>query len=150
MDILGIEKRIDELEQKLQELGSKLIQQEQTVLNQLLDRVNGTKLTVTVEVPSQKVTWNWKSLDIPSTYVNTREDIDMAKLSYQERKKMPKKEFAVPSTREGGKGGYPIPDKSHARNALARVSQFGSSSQKALVRAKVHSKYPGIGMKKGK
>lgn len=73
----------------------------------------------------------------------------MAKLTYKQRKKMPKSSFAVPSKREGGKGGYPIPDKSHARNALARVSQFGSPAEKAKVRAKVHKKFPGIG-KKGK
>lgn len=74
----------------------------------------------------------------------------MAKLTYGERKAMPKSEFAVPGKREGGKGGYPIPDKGHARNALSRVSAYGSPSEKAMVRAKVHNKYPGIGMKKGK
>jgi hypothetical protein len=71
----------------------------------------------------------------------------MARLTYSERKNLPKSDFAVPSKRQGGKGGYPIPDKSHARNALARVSQFGSPAQKAEVRAKVHAKYPGIGEK---
>jgi hypothetical protein len=69
----------------------------------------------------------------------------MAVLSTQARKNLPKKSFALPSKREGGKGGYPISDASHARNALARVSQFGSSSEKATVRAKVHAKFPGIG-----
>jgi hypothetical protein len=53
----------------------------------------------------------------------------MARLTYKARKAMPKKSFALPSKREGGKGGYPIPDKSHARNALSRVSQFGSSTE---------------------
>jgi hypothetical protein len=34
-------------------------------------------------------------------------------------------------------GRYPIPDKAHARNALARINQGGlSSSQKATVRAR--------------
>jgi hypothetical protein len=69
----------------------------------------------------------------------------MAKLSYATRKKMPKSSFALPSKKEGGKGGYPIPDASHARNALARVAQHGSSSEKATVRAKVHRKFPTIG-----
>lgn len=69
----------------------------------------------------------------------------MAILTTKKRKAMPKKEFALPSKRKGGKGGYPIPDKAHARNALARVSQFGTSTQKAEVRAKVHAKFPGIG-----
>lgn len=69
----------------------------------------------------------------------------MAVLTTKQRKAMPSKSFALPSKREGGKGGYPISDKSHARNALARVSQFGSSAEKATVRAKVHAKFPGIG-----
>jgi hypothetical protein len=62
------------------------------------------------------------------------------KLSYGQRKEMPKGEFAVPEKRA-----YPIHDASHARNALARVSQFGSDSEKARVRAAVHRKFPMIG-----
>jgi hypothetical protein len=73
----------------------------------------------------------------------------MARLSYQERKSIPKKSFAIPSKKtEGnpaGKGAYPIPDAAHARNALARVSQHGSSAEKSAVRAKVHTRYPNIG-----
>ena len=65
----------------------------------------------------------------------------MSKLTSKERKALPASDFAL------GKGHYPINDPSHARNALARVSQFGSPSEKAKVRAKVHAKYPGIGMK---
>ena len=42
----------------------------------------------------------------------------MAKLTYAERKKLPKKAFAEP-----GKRAYPVEDKAHARNALARVTQ---------------------------
>lgn len=49
-----------------------------------------------------------------------------------------------------GAGSYPIPDAGHARNALARVSQHGSSEEKAKVRAKVKAKFPGIGQKKCK
>lgn len=69
----------------------------------------------------------------------------MARLTYQERKHLPKSVFALPGKREGGKGGYPIPDKAHARNALARVAQHGTPEQKKTVRAKVHAKFPGIG-----
>jgi len=72
----------------------------------------------------------------------------MSKLSYRARKALPTKDFAAPSKRQGGKGGYPIPDASHARNALARVSQFGSPALKAKVRAKVHAKFPTIGQAK--
>lgn len=72
----------------------------------------------------------------------------MARLSYKSRKRMSRSQFALPSARKGGKGGYPIPDKAHARNALARVSQFGTPAQKAKVRAAVHRKFPSIGRRK--
>lgn len=65
----------------------------------------------------------------------------MAKLTTKERKKIPKKDFAL----KGGK--YPIEDKSHARNALARVAQHGTPAQKKEVKEKVHKKYPSIGKK---
>lgn len=68
----------------------------------------------------------------------------MAKLTAKKRKALPKSSFAIP-----GKRAYPIEDESHARNALSRVSQFGTPSEKAQVRAKVAKKYPKMG-KKGK
>lgn len=64
----------------------------------------------------------------------------MAKLTARQRKSLSLAQFAEP-----GKRAYPINDLSHARNALSRVSQFGSSSEKARVRAAVHRKYPSIG-----
>ena len=70
------------------------------------------------------------------------------KLSYKERQKLPSGDFALPGKGtgpEGKQGGsYPIPDESHARNALARVSQHGSEAEKAKVRKAVSSKYPNI------
>ena len=70
------------------------------------------------------------------------------KLSYKERQKLPSGSFALPgkgSGPEGKQGGsYPIPDESHARNALARVSQHGSEAEKAKVRKAVASKFPNI------
>jgi hypothetical protein len=63
----------------------------------------------------------------------------MAKLTTEKRNAIPTGEFAGPDR------SYPIEDASHARNALARVSQHGSPAVKAEVRAKVHAKYPGIG-----
>jgi len=63
----------------------------------------------------------------------------MSKLTTAARKQIAPKNFALPGRK------YPIEDKSHARNALSRVSQFGSSAQKAAVRSKVHAKYPDIG-----
>jgi len=68
-----------------------------------------------------------------------------ADLTESARDKIKGKNFAEP-----GKRKYPIEDPAHARNALARVSQFGSSSEKAQVRAKVHAKYPGIGKESSK
>lgn len=59
------------------------------------------------------------------------------------RKHIASKNFAAPDR------SYPINDANHARNALSRVSQFGSPELKAQVRAKVHSKYPSIGMDEG-
>lgn len=71
-------------------------------------------------------------------------------LSTRTRKRLPKKDFALPQYAKtpAGKaegGSYPIPDASHARNALARVSQHGTAGEKAQVRTKVHAKYPNIG-----
>lgn len=73
----------------------------------------------------------------------------MAKLKAKQRKALPSSDFALPGKGTGpqgkGSGSYPIPDASHARNALARVAQHGTSEEKKKVRAKVHAKYPGIG-----
>lgn len=71
----------------------------------------------------------------------------MAKLTAAARKRIPKSQFAIPSKKPGA-GSYPIEDKAHARNALSRVSQHGSPSEKKRVRAAVHKKYPSIGKAK--
>lgn len=68
----------------------------------------------------------------------------MAKLSSKGRKRLKKSSFAIPSKRK-----YPIHDKAHARNALARVAQHGTPKEKAQVRRAVKRKFPSIG-KKGK
>lgn len=44
--------------------------------------------------------------------------------------------FALPGRR------YPIHDLAHARNALARVAQYGTPAEQAAVRAAVYRKYP--------
>lgn len=64
----------------------------------------------------------------------------MAKLTSKERNQLPSSDFAEPSKRK-----YPIENPSHARNALARVSQHGSPTEKSSIKAKVHRKYPSIG-----
>ena len=64
------------------------------------------------------------------------------KLSYQERKRLPKGDFALPGRK------YPIEDKAHARNAIARVDRFGTKREQQIVKRKVHSKFPSIKIKR--
>jgi hypothetical protein len=69
-------------------------------------------------------------------------------LSAAQRQSLPRSDFALPGKGAGpkgaGSGSYPIPDESHARNALARSS---GKPVAAAVRAKVKAKYPGINVK---
>jgi hypothetical protein len=76
-------------------------------------------------------------------------------MSLQRREGLSSKSFAVPAAKAKkigvageikgeAKGKYPIPDERHARNALARVSQFGNPAEREAVRKKVYSKYPGL------
>src|SRR5215510_9484721 len=70
-------------------------------------------------------------------------------LSGAQRQRLRPSQFALPGrgTDPGGKGSgsYPIPDASHARNALSRVSQHGTPAEQATVKAKVKAKFPNIG-----
>lgn len=67
----------------------------------------------------------------------------MAKLTSKARNALSAGSFALPKSRS-----YPIPDASHARNALARASQHASPGQRSEIAAKVHAKFPGIGKPK--
>jgi hypothetical protein len=60
----------------------------------------------------------------------------MAKLTAKDRMALPKSDFVEPA-----KKAYPIPDASHARNALARAS---GKPVEAKVKAAVKRKFPGI------
>lgn len=62
----------------------------------------------------------------------------MAVLTAKSRSKLSEGSFALPGRR------YPIHDIAHARNALARVAQFGSEEEKVKVRAAVARKYPSL------
>lgn len=71
------------------------------------------------------------------------------KLNAAARKSLPSSSFALPqkaSTPQGkAKGGsYPIPDASHAQNALARSAGKPVAAQ---VRAAVKRKFPSMGIK---
>ena len=60
----------------------------------------------------------------------------MARLSAWKRNRLPASQFALPGRR------YPIPDRAHARNALARVAQHGTPDEERRVRAAVKRRYP--------
>lgn len=63
------------------------------------------------------------------------------KLDAAERRAIPRSEFAIPS-KAPGSGSYPINDRSHAKNALARSA---GKPVAAKVRAAVHRRFPSIG-----
>lgn len=63
----------------------------------------------------------------------------MAKLTSKKRNALKSSTFVFPKTRK-----FPLPDASHARNALARAGAQGGSVE-AKVRAAVHRKFPTIG-----
>ena len=64
----------------------------------------------------------------------------MADLTAKKRKALPDRSFAIPEDRK-----YPIPDRRHAANALARVAQHGTPEEKSRVKAAVKRKYPDMG-----
>jgi hypothetical protein len=62
---------------------------------------------------------------------------EYAELNAKKRDKLHDKTFAIPEERK-----FPIPDKGHAANALARSS---GTKYEARVRAAVKKKFPGMG-----
>lgn len=63
----------------------------------------------------------------------------MASLTARGRKRIKRSNFALPRERK-----YPIQDIAHARNALARVAQYGTKSEQRRVRVAVGRKYPSL------
>ncbi len=63
------------------------------------------------------------------------------KLTSKARNALPNSTFALPGRK------YPLSDPSHAKNALARASQFASPEERAEIRRKVKAKYPGMKVK---
>lgn len=68
-----------------------------------------------------------------------RKKLTERKLTSKVRDSLPDDDFVFPKERK-----YPIHDKSHARNALARVSQHGTPSEKSRVKSRVRTKFPSI------
>jgi hypothetical protein len=67
------------------------------------------------------------------------ERAEFAELTARRRKNLPDSAFALPGRR------YPIHDRAHARNALARVAQHGTPTEQKRVRAAVRRRFPDIG-----
>jgi len=68
-----------------------------------------------------------------------------AELTQASRERIKPKSFAIPKgDGPGGTGKYPIHDERHAKNALTRVAQHGTSSEKSKVYSAVAKKYPGV------
>lgn len=67
------------------------------------------------------------------------EGVHEAELTAKRRDGLPASDFVFPKDRK-----YPIPDESHARNALARVAQHGTPDEISKVRAFVKRKFPDI------
>lgn len=55
------------------------------------------------------------------------------------RKALSPSDFALPALKK-----YRIDDIAHARDALSRVAQFGTSAQKIAVRNAVYRRYPAL------
>ena len=70
---------------------------------------------------------------------NMETNIEEAKLTYAQRKALPASAFVFPKERK-----YPIHDRAHAINALARVQQFGTPEEKRKVIAAVCRRYPDL------
>lgn len=64
---------------------------------------------------------------------------EMAKLTAEERRKLPKNDFAVPS-KAPGPGSYPIPDRKHAAVAKGYGKRFASSSELKKIDKKANKK----------
>lgn len=75
------------------------------------------------------------------------------KITTAGRLALPRSKFALPPSpeekRRGIKGRFPIHDEAHARNALARVAQFGTEAEREKVSAAVRRSFPGIIQKAG-
>ena len=62
----------------------------------------------------------------------------MARLTTKARDALPAADFA------GASRTFPIEDKAHARDALARASQHASPELRAKIKARVRKKFPSI------
>ena len=90
---------------------------------------------------------------LKSIFISAKDSLNKGVLSTKDREKLKQKQFALPKRADDKEekaesGNYPIPDLSHARNALAMVAQHGTPSEQAKVRAAVYKKYPELDKRK--
>lgn len=64
----------------------------------------------------------------------------MSKLTTERREEIPGGDFALPGRR------YPIHDENHARAALS-MAHYATPAEQAVIKRKVHARFPGIGQK---
>jgi uncharacterized protein YycO len=88
------------------------------------------------EVVDCKHIRQFKQMNKTASYGELKKEA--AELTTRGRNQISEGNFALPGRR------YPIHDRSHARNALARVAQHGTPGEKSQVRKAVAAKYPGI------
>ena len=86
-------------------------------------------------------------------FISAKDSLVKGVLTTEDREDLKQKQFALPKKAEDKEekaesGNYPIPDLSHARNALAMVARYGNSSEQAKVRAAVYKKYPQLDKRK--
>ena len=90
---------------------------------------------------------------VNASFSNWKKELIEKDLSAAERRALPDKDFVFPGKGEGPKGkqrgAYPIPDKKHARNALAMAAAHASPEKQAKVKAAVKKKYPDIEVSEG-
>lgn len=67
----------------------------------------------------------------------------------KKRSRLKSTTFAIKPTK-GSPGKYPLSDLSHARNALARVSEYGTPKEKRAVARAVKRKFPALGKRSKK
>ena len=68
----------------------------------------------------------------------------MARLTMKQRKALPKSEFLVPS-KAPGPGSFPVPDRSHLKNAEARAVQTGRPAVAAKAKRRLGEQHDPIG-----
>jgi hypothetical protein len=88
-------------------------------------------------------------MDLNVVYASFCDELEKIKLASElteaAREHIKSKNFAISAKQsDTGKPAYPIEDKRHAANALARVKQFGSPSEKAEVYKDVARKYSAL------